>query len=100
MSKVTELQEWMIDHEKDMPSKVFHLIMGQLQSIAKDDKNMEASWLPDDLVDTVNKYKIPQTLYGDKISQLQEFNLNYTPNELPVLTVKYAVINNDDKDKK
>ena len=36
--KITELRKWMSDNEKDIPSEVFHIIMGQLQSIAKDDE--------------------------------------------------------------
>ncbi len=72
-------------------------ILDELQNISDDLTNIENPYLPDDLVESIERYAIPQSLYGKRVSVLQEFNLQYEPDNLPTLNVKYIVMNDDYK---
>ncbi len=72
-------------------------LLDELEEIADDMTKLDNSYLPDDLVDAIERYAIPQNLVGKRTSVLQDFKLDYKPDELPMLRLNYVIMNDDYK---
>lgn len=92
---MTSIQKRMYTLYKELKAlEVPNYLLTELESISNDmGKLTSDSYLPDDLVDSMDRYGIQLNLLGKRKSVLQDFKISYAPDELPTITLRYIIMN-------